>query len=166
MNKNPSAFVVGFGAGVLLAVPFVKSFSCCLILPVAGFLVLTLDQKARGDYSQLTINKVARLSITTGLWAALFGTFFDLLITFITHTNDVINAYGELQSFVSTLPLEEAVRQQVSALLEQVISQIRENGFSWLYSFSTLVNNLITDTIFAFIGGAVGMKILNSRNQE
>ncbi len=164
MKKNLSAFVVGFGAGVIQVVPVAKSFSCCLILPVAAVLALSLDRKASGDYSPITFNRAAVVSILTGLWAALFGTFFDLFITFVTHNNDIVGAYGELQKLVSSFPFQEALKQQVSALLNQVVVQIKDTGFSWLYAFSALINNLILDILFAFIGGVVGMRILNSRS--
>lgn len=166
MRKNLSAFVVGFGAGVIQVVPVAKSFSCCLILPAAAVLALSLEQKSTGDYSPITFQRAAITGILTGLWAALFGTFFDLFITFITHTNDVVGAYGELQKMISSFPLDETVKKQVSALLNGVITQIKETGFSALYAFSALINNLILDTLFAFIGGVIGMRILNSRHSS
>ena len=166
MRKNISAFVVGFGAGVIQVVPVAKSFSCCLIIPAAAVLALSLEQKSTGDYSPITFQRAAITGILTGLWAAIFGTFFDLFITFVTHTNDVVGAYGELQKTLSTFPLEKSVKMQVSALLNGVVQQIKETGFSLLYAFSALVNNLILDTIFAFIGGIIGMKILNSKQRN
>ncbi len=164
MKKYLSALVVGFGAGVIQVVPVAKSFSCCLILPVAAFLALQLEQKSKGDYSQISFGKAATISLLTGFWAAIFGTFFDVFITFITHNNDIVAAYGELQNFLSTLPLTSDVKQEVAKLFSGIVTEITETGFSFLYTFSALINNLILDTIFAFIGGIIGMRILNSRN--
>lgn len=166
MNKYISAFVVGFGAGVLQVVPVAKSFSCCLIIPAAAVIALILDQKATKDTSPIPFSKAAIFGILTGLWAALFGTSFDVLITFITKNNDVIAAYGELQNVLSNFPFDDALKKEVSGLLNMVIEDIKATGFSMLYTFSVLVNNLVVDIIFGFIGALVGMQILNSRNSK
>jgi len=164
LKKYISAFVAGFGAGVLQVIPVAKSFSCCLIIPAAAFIALFLDQKANKDTSQIDFSKAAIFGLLTGLWAAVFGTTFDLLITFITRSNDIVSGYGQLQTVLNNLPFDDTLKKDISLLTNQIVEDIQSTGFSILYSFSVIVNNLFINTVFGFIGGLIGMQILNSRN--
>ena len=168
MKKYLSAFVCGFGAGVLQVVPVAKTFSCCLIIPVAAFLALILDQKSRNDFTRILPAKAIVIGLITGLYAALFGSFFDILITFITKNNDVVATFPEFQKMILNFPLELApeVKQEVLNLMVGVRDQITQTGFSLLYSMSVIISNLFVDTIFGLIGGLVGAQIINNRNQK
>ncbi len=166
MKKYISAFVAGFGAGVLQVVPIAKSFACCLIIPAAAFIALSLDQKASKNYEPISFSKAATFGLLTGLWAALFGTVFDIFITLITKNNDIIAAFGQIQSMLGNFPVSEGLKQEVSTMLNLVVEQIKSTGFSFLYTFSVLINNLVVDVIFGFVGGVIGMQILNARNRR
>lgn len=157
---------MGFGAGVIQVVPIAKSFSWCLIVPVAAFLALLLDQKSNSSYERINVSKAVMIGLLTGFWAALFGSFFDVFITFITKSNDIIGAYMQINKMIAQFPFDKAVKKDVSDLLQQVVTQIRTTGFSFLYTVSILLNNFIFDTIFGVIGGLLGMKIINTRNDR
>ena len=163
MKKYLSAFVCGFGAGVLTIVPVAKSFSCCLLIPIASYLALLLDRKANPIDGKILFKKAIVLGLLTGLYAALFGTVFDIIITFITKNNDLVAGFPELQKMIMDFPVSEEVRNQVMDLLSSVINQISETGFSLIYFITILLNNLIVYTIFGMIGGLVGAQIINSR---
>jgi hypothetical protein len=79
LKKYLSAFVCGFGAGVLQIVPVAKSFSCCLIIPAAAFLALVLEQKSTNNFTRILPGKAILIGLVTGLYAAIFGSFFDIL---------------------------------------------------------------------------------------
>ena len=166
MKKYISPFVAGFGAGVLQIVPVAKSFSCCLIIPAAAIIALVLEQKATKDTSPIDFSKAAVFGILTGLWAALFGTGFEIFVTFVTKNNDIVAAFGQLQNVLNNLPFEDALKKEISILMNRVVEEIKETGFSFLYFLSVLVNNLVVDTLFGFIGGVLGMQILNSKNKN
>ncbi len=166
MKKYLSAFVVGFGAGVIQVVPVAKSFACCLIIPAAAALALSLDQKANKYTFPIEFKRAAVIGLLTGLWAALFGTFFDVFITFVTKNNDVIASFGQLQKMVTSFPFDETVKKEVMSLLSTIVNDISSKGFSWLYTISVGFNNLIVDTIFGFVGGIIGMQILNSKSRN
>ena len=100
MKKFLSPLIVGFGAGVLSIVPVAKSFGCCLIIPVAAFIALLLEQKANNDFSKIEIKKGLIFGLLTGLYAALFGSVFDFFITFVTKNNDLVATYSELQKII------------------------------------------------------------------
>jgi hypothetical protein len=166
VKKYLSSFVCGFGAGVLQIVPVAKSFSCCLIIPAAAYLALILDRKALGETGIIKMSKGLKIGVITGLYAALFGSGFEILITFITKNSDIIVAYPELQKMLTSFPLAESLIEQTQDLLASVVNDIRTTGFSFLYTFAVISNNLFVDVIFGLIGGLVGVQIINSRTTK
>jgi hypothetical protein len=166
LKKYLPALVAGFGAGVLNVVPLAKSIGCCIIIPVAAYVALLLDRRANPSDELIPTGKAISMGIMTGLFAALFGTFFDVLITLITKSNDLVASFPEMQKMIVDMPLSQQLKDQVIEMLGFVVEQIRETGFSLLYTFSILVNNLIVDIIFGLIGGLIGGKIINSRLQK
>ncbi len=163
MKKYLPALVAGFGAGVLVVVPVIKSFSCCLIIPSAAVIALILNQKASGSSAKIDTSQALLFGLTTGLFAALFGTFFELFITFITKSNDLIYAYNDLVDLVNKFPVTNDIKQEVIDLSQNVVTSIKTTGFSALYSIAIFVNNIIVDPIFGMIGGLIGAKFINSR---
>ena len=166
MKKYLSPLIVGFGAGVLSIVPVAKSFGCCLIIPVAAFISLLLDQKANNNYSIIEIKKGIIFGLLTGLYAALFGSVFDFFITFVTKNNDLVATYSELQKLISDFPVSDVLKDEILTLLGAVVDSIRTSGFSLLYTFSVLANNILLNSVFGILGGIIGVQILNSRSQK
>lgn len=158
--------ICGFAAGVLQVVPLIKSFSCCLILPVAAFLSLLLDQKATKSAAKIPMTKALVFGLFTGLTAAFFATLFDVAITFITKQNDVIIAFPELQRMIEGFPLSPELKNEVLAIFQVVRKELMEYGFSWFYTISILLNNFIVNSIFGIVGGLIGAQILNSKNKS
>ena len=165
MKKYLSAFVCGFGAGVLQVVPVAKSFSCCLIIPAAAGLALFLEQKSTNNFERILPGKSIIIGLLTGLYAALFGSFFDLLITFITKNNDLVAAFPEIQKMVTDFASQE-LADEILALFSQMRDEIIGNGFSLLYAISVVFSNLFMNIIFGIIGGLVGAQVINNRNQR
>jgi len=147
-------------------VPVAKSFGCCLIIPVAAFIALLLEQKANNDYSKIEIKQGLLFGLLTGLYAALFGTILDFFITFITKNNDIVATYSELQKVINQFPISENLKDNVMNILGNVVESIRTSGISLIYTFSVLVNNLVLNSVFGMLGGIIGAQILNSRNQK
>ncbi len=163
MKKYISSFVTGFGAGVLQVVPIVKSLTCCLIIPVASYIAIILDRKAKRDSGKISIKHGLMIGLMTGIYAALFGTLFDLLITFITRSNDIVVMFPEFQRMINNFPVEEEIKTQVIKLIQIVRDEIIQYGFSFLYTFSVLINNFVVDTIFGIIGGLISVQLINSK---
>ena len=163
MKKYLAALICGFGAGVLQIVPLVKNFSCCMILPLAEFISLLLDQRATKNFEKIPMKKALLFGLYTGLFAALFGSVLEIVITLITKHNDVIASFTDLQRIVQNLPLSEEIKKEVLNIFQSVREDILKNGFSILYTFSVIVNNFIVNSIFGSFGGLVGAQIINSR---
>lgn len=166
MKKLLPVLVAGFGAGVLHVVPIAKSFTCCLIVPFAAVVAIFLEQKSLGLTGEFPLKRGAILGLLTGVFSALFGTFFDVFVTFVTKNNDIITAFNELTQIIDNVPVAEEIKQEALLLTEQVVNSIRETGFSILYTVTILFNNLLVNSIFGLIGGIVGTKVINARNFE
>lgn len=166
MKKYLPSLVCGFGAGVLQVVPFVKSFSCCMIMPLAAFLALILEQRSTNSFGQISTKKALFLGFMTGLFAAAFGTVFELLITFITKQNDIMTTFPELQRMIDTFPVTEDIKKEVLGLFQGIRNDILNTGFSWFYTLSVIVNNFFVNAVFGTAGGLVGSKIINSRSSD
>jgi hypothetical protein len=163
LKKYLAALICGFGAGVLQIVPLVKNFSCCMILPLTAFISLLLDQRATKNFEKIPMKKALLFGLFTGLFAALFGSVLEILITFISRHNDVIASFTDLQRIFQNLPLSEEIKKEVLNIFQSVREDILKNGFSILYTFSVIVNNFIVNSIFGSVGGLVGAQIINSR---
>jgi hypothetical protein len=166
LKKYLPAIVSGFGAGVLHVVPLTKALTCCLVVPLAAVVAIMLEQKANGIIGNFDLKRGAILGLLTGVFAALFGSFFDIFITFVTKSNDIILAFNELTEVVDTIPVPNNIKEEALALMQSVVESIKATGFSGLYSFSIIFNNLLVDSIFGLIGGLVGTKVLNARNSR
>lgn len=164
MKKYLPAIVAGFIAGVLHVVPLAKSMTCCLIVPIAAFGAIILDQKANQISDEFELKRGAILGFLTGVFAALFGSFFDIFITFITRNNDIIISFNELTKVLDSMPIPSDVKTEVLKLMNQVADSIKETGFSLLYTVSVIFNNFIVNSIFGTIGGLIGTKVINARN--
>jgi uncharacterized membrane protein len=161
-KKYISPLVCGFGASVLSIVPGFKAFACCLIVPLAAFFSLWLDRRINKISDSISSRQAVTFGLLTGLFSALFITAFDILITFLTHSND----------FAATLPQTEALLRDYNLgplldksidILKKMAEDIKDNGFSALYSFAMLISNLMINTVFGLIGGLLGMSYINKR---
>lgn len=166
MKKYIATFVAGFGAAALQVVPGAKSLGCCLIIPLAVFIALSLDQKANNNYSKIAVNKAILFGVLTGVVSAFFLSLFDVIITLITRHNEFIDAIYNLDDAFSVLNFPPDIKKEVTELFYSMRDDIVENGFSFLYTFSVLTRNFIIDPIFGLIGGLVSMQIINKKNEK
>jgi hypothetical protein len=155
--------VSGFGAAVLTTVPGVKEFGCCLIVPLAVLTALLLYRKTLNSDANINVKTSLFLGFLTGLFAALFGTFFDVIITLFTRSNDFVQTLPQTAQILDSLNLGEAAKQTL-ALMNGMADQITSTGFSLLYTVFILSSNLIVDIVFGLIGGLLGRIIVNRRS--
>jgi len=166
LKKILPAVVAGFAAGVLSIIPFAKTFTCCLIVPGAAVLAVFLQIKVNGEHIPMPLSKGVVLGLGAGFFAAIFGTFFELLITFITHRNDLVDSISQMRETLSNFPLGEELREQIMKMITGMADDIKNTGFSIIYAFSVIFNNVLFDTIFGLIGGLIGAQIFNNRSRE
>jgi hypothetical protein len=164
-NRYLPSVIAGFGASVLSTVPGVKSFSCCLIIPAAAYLSLYLYNRSTNNNSLIKLNRALSFGLTTGLVAAIFTTFFDLLISYITHTNDLISGLPYSKDFMNQFNLGPLMEASVK-LIENMAKEIERNGFSALYTVMISISNTLIFSVFGMLGGLLGMAILNKKNRR
>ena len=163
-NKHylPS-LVTGFGAAVLTTVPGVKEFGCCLIVPLAVFTALLLFRKTLNGDKNLSIKTSLMIGFLTGIFAAIFTTGFDVLVTLFTYSNDFVQALPETTKLLEELKLGEAANQTLN-LMNSMANQITSTGFSLLYTIFIFFSNVIIDSIFGLLGGILGRIVVNRRS--
>ena len=156
------SLVAGFGAAVLSTVPGVREFGCCLIVPLAVLTAMLLYKKTLSEDNIISVNTGLLIGFLTGLFAALFSTFFDILITLFTRTNDFVETLPQTKEVLESFNFGEAAKQTLQ-LMNEMANQITSTGFSLLYVIFILISNLIVDSIFGLLGGLLGRIIVNRR---
>lgn len=164
MRKYIPALVCGFGAAVFTTIPGLKNIVCCLLVPIASVISLRLYLKANPSVTKINTGTGLMFGLFTGLVAAFFTTIFDLIITFITHSNDFIYALPQTELVLKEWNLGPLVEESLN-LMKQMGKQIQSTGFSALYTVMIIFSNSITYSIFGLLGGAVGVAIINKRSR-
>lgn len=155
----------GFAAGVLNIVPLVKTFSCCLIVPAAAIFALVLHQKSTRSESDLKASMALLLGLSTGMFAAFFGTAFDMLIVFLTRDISIAGSLPELENMLQSV-YPESLAKEVMDIMYRVVDEVSKYGFSMLYTLSVFMSSLVVNSIFGIIGGLIGMQIINRRKDS
>jgi len=163
-NKYLPSIVTGFGAAVLSTIPGIKNLNCCLIIPAAAFLSIYLYSKSTGNDSPIKLNKALSYGLITGLIAALFSSLFDLLITYITHSNDLVVGLEQTEEMMQELKLGKLIDASLE-IMRKMVTEIEATGFSALYTVMITISNFFIFSIFGMLGGLLGMAVLNKRNR-
>lgn len=164
-KKFLPTLVCGFGAAVLSTVPGIKNFSCCLIVPAAAAISILLDKKIRNTDEKVLLGKTLGFGFLTGLFATIFITAFEMLVTYFTKSNDFIQSLPETQIIMRQWDLGPMIDEPLK-LIKSVAKEIQKNGFSFLYLLMIFSSNFIVNSIFGMIGGALGMSLANRKTRE
>jgi len=166
MNKDYiPAIICGFGAAVITTIPGFKNLGCCLLVPAASIVAIVLYKKTNRLDEKIVVKKAIILGLLTGIVAALFSTFFDLLITYLTHSNEFITGLPQTELIINDLNMGPIMDESLK-LIKKMAKDIKATGFSALYTIMIFISNILTFTIFGILGGAVGAAILNQRNRN
>ena len=167
MNKNKylPTLVCGFGAAVLSTVPGIKNFSCCLIVPAAAAISILLDRKINHSNDKALLGKSIGFGFLTGLFATLFITTFEMLVTYFTKSNDLIQSLPQTEIMMRQWNLGPMIDESLK-LIKSVSKDIQKNGFSTIYLLMILSSNFLVNSIFGMIGGALGMSLANRKLRE
>jgi hypothetical protein len=164
-KKYLPALVCGFGAAVLSTVPGIKNFSCCLIVPAAAAVSILLDKKINNSNEKVLVGKSLGFGFLTGLFATLFITTFEMLLTYFTKSNDFIQSLPQTEIVMRQWDLGPMVDESLK-LIKSVSKEIQKHGFSFIYLLMILSSNLIINSIFGMIGGTLGMSLANRKSRE
>jgi len=165
IKKYLPTLVCGFGAAVLSTVPGIKNFSCCLLVPAAAAISILLDKKITNSNEKVLLGKSIGFGFLTGLFATLFITTFEMLLTFFTRSNDFIQSLPQTELIMRQWDLGPMVDESLK-LIKSVSKDIQKNGFSFIYLLMILSSNFIVNSIFGMLGGALGMSLANRKYRE
>jgi len=161
-TKYFPTFVTGFAAAVLTTIPGLKNIACCLLLPVAVFAAIYINTRINGFQKQISFSEGLIFGILTGIFSALWATFFDLSITFFTKSHEMIRHLPEIELSLEQLNLGKITKDTID-LIRNLGKEITLYGFSPLFSLFILINNLISDMIFGIIGGLISVPMINKK---
>lgn len=164
-KKYLPALVAGFGAAVLSTVPGIKNFSCCLLVPGAAVISVLLDKKINQLNQKIQLGKAFGFGFLTGLTATVFITAFEMLITYITKSNDFVQSLPQSEMIMRQWDLGPMVDESLK-MIKSAAKEIEKTGFSFIYFLMILSSNFIINTIFGLIGGALGMSLANRKYRE
>ena len=166
MNKKfLPGLVCGFGAAVLTTIPGVQTIACCLLVPIASVISIFLYKKSQPGLLKIQTGTGILLGLLTAVFAALFASGFEIIITYITRTSDLVTTMPQAEKVVKDMNLGPAAEESME-VLKQMVSEIQSKGFSFLYAFLITTTNLITYSIFGMLGGLIGTAVINKRNQS
>ena len=164
MNKKYlSALVSGFGASVLTTIPGVDSFACCLLIPIASGVAITLYKKSHPELLKIETRTGIFIGFLTSIFAASFASLFEIIITYLTNSSDLVVSMPQIEQAVRDMNFGPSVEESLE-ILRQIVVDIQTTGFSFLYAILITLTNLITYSIFGLLGGLVATAIINKRN--
>lgn len=165
MNKRKllPPLAAGFAAAVLSTIPGIKNAACCLIVPAASVFAIFLYIKMNNITEKIRTGEGIYFGFMTGILGALFATLFELMITFITRTNEFIEILPQTEAAMRELNLGPMVDSSIE-LLRYMGKEIKTSGFSALYSIGVFFSNILMYSIFGMIGGLLGTAFLNRRS--
>lgn len=166
MNKiYLPALVCGFAAAVLTTIPGLESIACCLLVPAASLIAVRLYKKSNSGLTKLNTGTGALLGLFTGIIAAIFASVFEIILTYLTRTNDLVTGFPQAESVIRDLNIGEAAKESMQ-LLKKMIVDIRNTGFSALYTIIITFTNLLTYSIFGILGGIIGTALINKKKKQ
>ncbi len=164
MNKRKllPSLAAGFAAAVLSTIPGIKNASCCLLIPAASVFSLFLYIKMNNITEKIKTGEGIYFGFMTGIFGAVFTTLFEIMITFITRTNEFIELLPQTEAAMRDLNLGPLVDNSIE-LLRYMGKEIKTTGFSALYSIGIFFSNILMYSIFGMIGGMLGTLFFNKR---
>jgi hypothetical protein len=167
-NKYLPSLVTGFGAAVLVSVPWVRTVGCCIIVPLASLYALMLHIKLNKGEMPIKTSLAILFGLMTGLWAAFFSALVETIITFVIHSNDFVQGLPAMENMLRNSKFVTSfggLFDQMIKIYHSMANDIRLYGFSPIYTVTVLVGNVIVDSVFGMLGGVLGMTYLNNRSK-
>ncbi len=165
MNKKYlSSLVCGFGSAVISIIPGFSTFACCLIVPIASAISVNLFKKSNPGMLKIQTGTGVFLGLFTGLIAAVFTSSFEIIITYITKSNDFVLALPQTENLIKDMNLGSTADESIK-LMKQMVIELKTTGFSALYTIFITLSNLILYSVFGMLGGLFGAAIINRRSK-
>lgn len=162
LKKYSPALVTGFAVAVLSLIPVFKVLACCFLVPAASFFALFFYLKINPGTEKIKFEEAMIFGLLTGVVAAIFSSALDLVLTYITRTNDLIESLPYSSKMLEEYKMGDIFKEQFK-ILNIMEKDIKNTGFSLYYMFMIIFSNLLSFTFFGLLGGLAGMAILNKK---
>lgn len=141
--------VVGFGLAALLSVSLMQIFFIILV-PAAGFFASKFEFRLHPEKGERPFLSAIKTGIAAGIFTAFFMTIIEVVVTMIFKTNNFVAMMPEAMKIIRGLGLPEA--DQSAALLNSLMEDIKNDGFSGIYTFIYFVSNSLSNALFCLPG--------------
>ncbi|MBU2444270.1 MAG: hypothetical protein KJ666_01685 [Bacteroidetes bacterium] len=151
------ALVCGFGVAVISIVPVVQAMNCCVFVPLAGGLgVYLVFKQSRSDEGfKLKSSEAMIMGLLIGLVSGFFDAIFQSILIAVSKTNPIDDAIFIIKEYVQITDIPE--------IILNMAKEIDENRFSLMLTISIFFTNFIINSIFAAIGGLIGIPMIKRR---
>ncbi len=136
-----------------------------MLVPGAAVFSILLDKKINRTNDKINIGKAIGFGFLTGFVATIFITTFEMLLTYVTKSNDFIQSIPQSEMVMRQWDLGSVVDDSLK-LIKSVAKEIEKSGFSFIYLLMILSSNFIINSIFGMIGGALGMNLATRKARE
>lgn len=166
-NKNlqeivTPAVVVGFGLAAVLSISFMQMFFIILV-PAAGYLASKFEFRLHPEKGERPYLSAMKTGIAAGLFAAFFMTIIEVVLTLLFKTNNFVTMMPEAMKIIRELGLPEA--DQSVSILNSLIDDIRQDGFSAIYTFIYFMSNSVSNAVFC-LAGSLFFAIMYKRDNQ
>jgi len=151
------ALVCGFGVAVISIIPIIQAMSCCLFTPLAGGLgvYLVFKQSHLDEGFRLKSSEAMIMGLLIGLISGVFDAVFQSVIIAVSKTNPVDDAIFIIKEYVKITDIPD--------IILDMAKEIEEKRFSLMLTISIFLTNFIVNTIFAAIGGLIGISMIKRK---
>jgi len=151
------ALVCGFGVAVISIIPIIQAMNCCVFTPLAGGLgVYLVFKQSHGDEGfRLQTSEAMIMGLLIGLISGVFDAVFQSIIIAVSKTNPVDDAIFIIKEYVQITDIPN--------IILDMAKEIEEKRFSLVLTISIFFTNFIVNTIFAAIGGLIGISMIKRR---
>lgn len=151
------ALVTGFIVAVLSIIPILQVATCCLFAPLAGFFGINMFylQTKESDEFKLRSADGISMGLLIGLISGFFESIFQTLLILVSKENPIYDSIILLQQYLPEI--------QIPEILNDISREIDERRFSFLLTLVIFFNTTIINSIFATIGGLIGVSMIKKR---
>lgn len=160
-SKLKPALIAGVACGVASSIPFVNciNFCCCALVIGGGFLAVFLYFKESPPPAEAPYGDGAVLGLLTGVFGAITATVIGIPIRLVMTQIGLQPDPAQLEEAFKNLEGVDVPPQ----VLEFIKSFVAGGGLGVVAILIGLITSLIIYSIFALIGGIIGVAVLHKK---
>ena len=156
-NILKPALIGGVALGIFSALPYIGICNCLCCAWVIGGGILAAYLYVKDSPVQVTMGRGALIGLATGAIGALVSTLFSIPLQKLFSTGGTSAMLEQFQELMAKNP---DVPQELIQRIEVLLSR---SDFMVLATVFSLFLNIVIFSLFAMIGGAIGIAIFEKR---